>query len=125
MSEAIVMKTTAVNIKEYFQGSKARKDFFAKEEMIAYDTNELLGFEAGYARHRFELHGGDRLPSFAALMTLWRRSRDSWARVLADLPVGELRDAMALELADRDEAMSLLADKAQALLERKGANGRG
>jgi hypothetical protein len=123
MSEAIVMKTQ-VKIKDFFQGSKARKDFFAKEEMIAYDTNELLSFEAGFARHRFELHGtGDGLPSFAALMTLWRRSRDSWARVTEALPVGELRDAMAIELADRDEAMNAICDKAQAMLQAKLAKG--
>jgi hypothetical protein len=123
MSEAIVMKTQ-VKIKDFFQGSKARKDFFAKEEMIAYDTNELLSFEAGFARHRFELHGtGDGLPSFAALMTLWRRARDSWKRIMEALPVGELRDAMALELADRDASMDDLADKACAMIATKLAKG--
>jgi hypothetical protein len=112
------MMKTQVKIKSFFQGTKARRQFFAGEELVAYDVDQLLTFERGYSASKLS-----HTTSIATLLGCWRRSRDSWARVLAGLPVGELRDAMAIELADRDEAMSLLADKAQALLERKGANG--
>jgi hypothetical protein len=121
------MMKTQVKIKSFFQGSKARKDFFAGEELVAYDVDQLLSWEVSFHRHQLFTRGtGDGSPSFALLLGCWRRARDSWLRVAKALPLDSpLREEMFRELADRDEAMSLLADKAQALLERKGATGHG
>jgi hypothetical protein len=123
MSEAIVLKTQ-VKIKNFFQGSKAKRDFFAGEELLAYDVGQMIEFERGYATCGLG-HEPDGLPPMSVLITCWRRARDSWKRVTEALPQGELRDEMALELQIRDHAMDKLADEAQALLERKGANGHG
>jgi hypothetical protein len=111
-------KTAQVKtLKSYFQGSKAKRDFFAGEELVEYDVDQLLSWEVSFHRHQLLTRGtGDGSPSFALLLGCWRRARDSFERVMKALPVGELRDAMAIELADRDEAMDRLANQAEVLL---------
>jgi hypothetical protein len=124
MSEAIVLKTTALKIKDYFQGTKARKDFFAGEELVEYDCDQLLTFEARFATHQFMTRGtGDGLPPMSVLVATWRRARDSFERVLCALPAGALRDAMEIELAARDASMDRLADQAREMIATKLANG--
>jgi hypothetical protein len=114
-----MLKTTA--LKDHFQTTKARRDFYAGENLAAYDCAEVLSFEQGFAKCGLS-HSPDGLPPFSVLLAVWRKARDSWERVTEALPPGALRDQMAAELAERDEAMDRLADKAQALLE---ANGHG
>jgi hypothetical protein len=118
-------KTAQVKtLKSYFQGSKAKRDFFAGEELVAYDVDQLLSWEVSFHRHQLLARGtGDGSPSFALLLGCWRRARDSFERVMKALPVGELRDAMALELADREAAMDDLAEKAREMIAVKLANG--
>jgi hypothetical protein len=115
------MPKAAVNIKDYFRGSRAKRQFFAGEENVAYDVNQLLEFEEDFAKCGLS-HSPDCLPPMAVLLAAWRKARDSWERVAEALPAGELRDEMAAELRERDASMARLADKAQALLE---ANGHG
>lgn len=108
---------TEPKIKDYFQGTKAKRDFFAGEELVAYDVGQLLGWERSFAQHQFLTRGtGDGLPPVSVLVACWRKARDSWARVTEALPPGELRDAMAAELRERDVAMDKLAEQAQAQL---------
>jgi hypothetical protein len=118
-------KTAQVKtLKSYFQGSKAKREFFAGEELVEYDVDQLLSWEVSFHRHQLLTRGtGDGSPSFALLLGCWRRARDSFERVMKALPVGELRDAMALELADRDASMDDLADKACAMIATKLAKG--
>jgi hypothetical protein len=118
-------KTAQVKtLKSYFQGSKAKREFFAGEELVEYDVDQLLSWEVSFHRHQLLTRGtGDGSPSFALLLGCWRRARDSFERVMKALPVGELRDAMAIELADRDASMDDLADKACAMIATKLAKG--
>jgi hypothetical protein len=113
---------TAPKIADFFQGSKARRDFFAGEELVAYDCDQLLSWEVSFHRHQLFTRGtGDGSPSFAVLVATWRRARDSFERVMRALPTGALRDEMADELRDRDAAMNRLAERASEIL--KGAEG--
>jgi hypothetical protein len=107
-----------------FQGTKAKRDFFAGEELVAYDVGQLLGWERSFARHQFLTRGtGDGLPPVSVLVACWRRARDSWARVTAALPPGKLRNSMLDELRERDAAMDQLCEKAKAQLYAKVVEG--
>jgi hypothetical protein len=118
-------KTAQVKtLKSYFQGSKAKREFFAGEELVAYDVDQLLSWEVSFHRHQLLTRGtGDGSPSFALLLGRWRRARDSWQRLVEALPSCALREEMALELADREAAMDDLADKARAMIAAKLAKG--
>ena len=107
-----------------FQGTKAKRDFFAGEELVAYDVGQLLGWERSFARHQFLTRGtGDGLPPVSVLVACWRRARDSWARVTEALPPGKLRNSMLDELRERDAAMDQLCEKAKAQLYAKVVEG--
>jgi hypothetical protein len=82
----------------------AKLQFLAEEE-VARDVYQTLAAERGFDAK-----------STSVLLGCWRAARDSYERVVKLLPEGELRDAMALELAERDRAMDALAEKAKALL---------
>jgi hypothetical protein len=112
------MPKAEVKIVDYFRGSKARRQFFAGENLLAYDCAQMIEFERGYATCGLG-HEPDGLPPMSVLIACWRRARDSWKRVADALPAGALRDEMALELQIRDHAMNELSRKAEALLEGK------
>jgi hypothetical protein len=117
MSEAIVLKTKP-KLKDYFQGSRARRQFFAGEEFVAYDVDQLLTFERGYSASKLS-----HTTSVATLLGCWKRARDSWVRVAEALPAGALKDQMRVELRERDASMDRLADKAEEMIAVKLANG--
>jgi hypothetical protein len=123
MSEATVLKTKPKSARDYFQNTKARRDFFAGEELAAYDAAEVISFEQGFAKCGLS-HSPDGLPPISVLVAVWRKARNSWERVMKALPPGSsLRNAMLDELRDRDKAMEGLRAKARALLEAKIAKG--
>jgi hypothetical protein len=103
--------TQTKKIAEYFQSTKARRQFFSGENLIAYDVDQLLIFERDFTNSRLS-----HTTSVSVLLACWRRARDSWSRVTEALPPGPLRDQMALELQDRDEAMNRLAERASEML---------
>jgi hypothetical protein len=123
MSEAPMTKVvrikSSMRVEDYFERTKAKRDFLAREKQCAEDVAEVLSFEVGFSRHT----GG--LPPMAVLLAAWRRARDSWLRVTKALPRDSLlREEMQIELAAREKAMDDLARKAEALFEGK-ANGHG
>jgi hypothetical protein len=97
-------------LSDHFQDPEG-KAFFTMEKLACYDAWQLLYFEKQFARS-----AGDGLLPVASLMAAWRHARNSVQRVMEALPPGALRDQMALELQDRDEAMDRLAEIAQAQL---------
>jgi hypothetical protein len=97
-------------LSDYFQDVEG-KAFFTMEKLACYDAWQLHYFEKQFARS-----AGDGFPSVASLMAAWRHARNSVQRVMEALPPGALRDQMALELQDRDEAMDKLADRAEEML---------
>ena len=101
--------TKAMPIKSYFQGTKAKRQFFAGEELVAYDVNQLLDFERGFRASRMAL-----ITSVATLLSCWKRARDSWKRVAEALPAGKLREEMFEELRKREASMDLIAEQARA-----------
>jgi hypothetical protein len=111
-----------MKIADYFRGSKARRQFFAGEELVAYDCDQLLGWERSYAKGPLG-HSEDGLPPVSVLIASWRKARDSWERVMRALPAGGLRDEMAAELRERDAAMDKLAEQAKAQLYAKVVEG--
>jgi hypothetical protein len=117
MSEAIVLKTKP-KLKDYFQGSRARRQFFAGEELVAYDVDQLLTFERGYSASKLS-----HTTSIATLLGCWKRARDSWERVAAALPAGKLRDEMFVELAEREASMDAIAERAEEMIAVKLVNG--
>jgi hypothetical protein len=111
----VVRIKSSMRVEDYFERTKAKRDFLAREKQCAEDVAEVLSFEVGFSRHA----GG--LPPMAVLLAAWRRARDSWKALPLDSP---LREEMQIELAAREKAMDDLARKAEALLEGK-ANGHG
>jgi hypothetical protein len=95
--------------KSYFQDTKARRQFFAGHDLIAYDVDQLLTFEKNFENSRLA-----HTTSVCVLLHCWRKARDSWLRVAEALPPGDLREEMFEELAARDAAMDQLAEQAQA-----------
>jgi hypothetical protein len=113
------MKTEPKRIADYFKGSKARRQFFGGENLLAYDVAQLHTWERGFATSRLG-RKEDGLPPTSILITCWRRARDSFERVMKALPQGELKDEMALELQIRDAAMGRQRSEGSALCETRG-----
>lgn len=110
---------TEPKIEDFFQGSKARRSFFKGENLVAYDVGQMLSVERAFAKSRLGRQP-DGLPPVSVLVACWKRARESWKRVTAALPAGELKDEMMLELQIREAAMDALSEKAEALVERNG-----
>jgi hypothetical protein len=101
---------------QYLEQTPGKRKLLKRERAIAEDVEQLLDYERGYAAGPL---GGspDRLPSAAILLACWGRARDSWERVMKALPPGTaLREAMRVELAERDESMRGLQAQAEAML---------
>jgi hypothetical protein len=113
------MPKTEPKIEDFFQNTKSRRSFIAGEKAIAYDVDQLLTFERNWLASGL----GRGEPRMAVLVASWRRARDSWQRIMEALPLGRLRDEMQIELVERDKSMDALADKAEALIAIKLANG--
>jgi hypothetical protein len=110
-----MMKTNA--LKDHFQGTRAKRQFFASEELVAYDVNQLMEFEEDFAKCGLS-HSPDGLPPMAVLLAAWKKARDSFERVAEALPHGELRDQMLDELAKREAVMDGLAQRASEILKK-------
>jgi hypothetical protein len=85
MSEAPMTKVvrikSSMRVEDYFERTKAKRDFLAREKQCAEDVAEVLSFEVGFSRHA----GG--LPPMAVLLAAWRRARDSWKALPLDSPL--------------------------------------
>ena len=121
----VVRIRSSMSVEEHLSRTRGGRKILRHEKAVAEDVAQLLDFEQGFAQHQLETRGADDgrdgRPSVAVLVASWRRARDSWLRVTKALPLDSaLRNAMAIELAERDQTMNKLADQAQALVESNG-----
>jgi hypothetical protein len=83
----------------------------------AEDIGSLLEYEAGFAKCGLA-HDNTGLPPFQVLFHLWGRARNLYERYMNTLPQGQEREEIADFLAERDERMARLKEKARAMLEK-------
>jgi hypothetical protein len=117
----VVRIRSSMSVEEHLSRTRGKRKILAHEKAVAEDVAQLLDFEQGFAQHQLETRGAgdgrDGRPSVAVLVASWRRARDSWLRVTKALPLDSaLRNAMAIELQDRDEVMNSLAERASEML---------
>jgi hypothetical protein len=116
----VVRIKSSMSAEEHLGRTKGGRKILANEKAVAYDVSELLSFEVGLSKSAL----GQGHPSMAVLVASWRKTRDSWERITRALPSDSLlREEMEMELARRDAAFDVLADKAEALIAIKLARG--